>query len=121
MSYEKARGMYKHLGTAAVIAAAFAMAFHSRFALGQTQNSSAVFTPDGKLNFPTGFRNWVFLGGPLTPNGLNGGHANFPEFHNVYVEARNLDVYKKTGNFPEGTLIVKELTLVLKATFPDGS
>jgi hypothetical protein len=121
MSYEKARGMYKYFGTAATIAAAFTIAFHGRFALGQTQNSSAVFTLDGKLNLPTGFRNWVFVGGPVTPNGLNDGHANFPEFHNVYVEARNLDVYKKTGKFPEGTLIVKELTLVLKATFPDGS
>jgi Cytochrome P460 len=37
------------------------------------------------------------------------------------VEARNLEAYKKTGKFPEGTLIVKELTLVLNPTFPDGS
>jgi hypothetical protein len=46
-----------------------------------------------------GFRNRFFVGGPLTPNRLNDGHANFPEFHNVSVEARNLDVYKKTGKF----------------------
>src|SRR5437763_15985537 len=75
--------------------------------------SSAVFLPDGKLKLPTGFRNWVFIGGPLTPNGLNGGQANFPEFHNVYVEARNLEAYNKAGKFPEGTLVVKELTVVL--------
>ena len=87
--------------------------------MAQGQTSSAVFLPDGKLKLPTGFRNWVFIGGPLTPNGLNGGQANFPEFHNVYVEARNLEAYKKTGKFPEGTLIVKELTLVLNPTFPD--
>jgi hypothetical protein len=37
------------------------------------------------------------------------------------VEARNLKAYKETGKFPEGTLIVKELTLVLNSTFPDGS
>lgn len=37
------------------------------------------------------------------------------------MEARNLEAYKKTGKFPEGTLIVKELTLVLNPTFPDGS
>jgi hypothetical protein len=89
--------------------------------LAQGQTSSAVFLPDGKLKLPTVFRNWVFIGGPLTPNGLNGAKANFSEFHNVYVEALNLDFYKKTGNFPEGTLIVKELTLVLNPTFPDGS
>ena len=37
------------------------------------------------------------------------------------MEAHNLEAYKKTGEFPEGSLIVKELTLVLKPTFPDGS
>jgi hypothetical protein len=116
------RSVYPGMALAAIgIAAALAIGFSDRPALAQSQQSSAVFLPDGKLKLPTGFRNWVFVGGPLTPNGLNGGKASFPEFHNVYVEARNLDAYKKTGSFPEGTLIVKELTLVLKPTFPDGS
>jgi hypothetical protein len=61
------------------------------------------------------------VGAPLTPNGLNNGHANFPEFHNVYIQAQNVDAYLKTGSFPEGTVIVKELTRVLDPTFPDGS
>ena len=87
----------------------------------QTQRSTAVFDSDGKLQLPTGFRKWVFVGAPLTPNGLNNGKAGFPEYHNVYVEAKNVDVYLKTGSFPEGTVIVKELTRVLSPTFPDGS
>src|SRR5262249_40868778 len=37
----------------------------------QTQGSTAVFLPDGKVKLPTGFRKWVFVGAPLTPNGLN--------------------------------------------------
>jgi hypothetical protein len=124
MICERVRGTYKYGGLAlavAGIAAVLMIGFRDNSALAQPQDSSAVFLPDGKLKLPIGFRNWVFVGGPLTPNGLNGGKANFPEFHNVYVEARTLDAYKKTGNFPEGTLIVKELTLVLKPTFPDGS
>jgi hypothetical protein len=110
-------------GMLAVSAAAFCFAiwFQAAPVRAQEPTSSAVFLPDGRLKLPTGFRNWIFIGGPLTPNGLNGGEANFPEFHNVYVEARNLEVYKKTGKFPEGTLIVKELTRVLDPTFPDGS
>ena len=87
----------------------------------QTQRSTAVFDSDGKLQLPTGFRRWVFVGAPLTPNGLNNGKAGFPEYHNVYVEARNVDAYLKTGSFPEGTVIVKELTRVLSPMFPDGS
>jgi Cytochrome P460 len=124
MGRARLRERYVYLGMALAaigLAAALVIGFPDRPALAQLQQSSVVFLSDGELKLPTGFRNWVFVGGPLTPNGLNGGKANFPEFHNVYVEARNLDAYKKTGNFPEGTLIVKELTLVLKPTFPDGS
>lgn len=85
------------------------------------QNSAAVFEPDGKLKLPVGYRRWVFVGAPLTPNGLNNGKAGFPEYHNVYIEEKNVNAYLKTGSFPEGTVIVKELTRVLDPTFPDGS
>jgi hypothetical protein len=87
----------------------------------QTEPSSVVFNADGTVQVPTGFRKWVFVGAPLTPNGLNDGKAGFPEYHNVYVEQKNVDAYLKTGEFPEGTVIVKELTRVLNPTFPDGS
>ncbi|MBY0508114.1 MAG: cytochrome P460 family protein [Bryobacteraceae bacterium] len=79
------------------------------------------YTADGKLKLPTGYRKWVFIGAPLTPNGLNGGKAGFPEFHNVYVEDKNLTAYQKNGEFPEGTVIVKELVLLRKGAYPDGS
>ena len=82
-------------------------------AAAQTPQSTAVFDPDGKLKLPNGFRRWVFVGAPLTPNGLNNGKANFPEYHHVYIEKKNVDAYLKTGSFPEGTVIIKELTRVL--------
>ena len=89
----------------------------------ETQQSAAVFASDGKLNLPkpATFRRWVLVGAPLTPDGLNNNKAGFPEYHNVYIEEKNVDAYLKTGSFPEGTVIVKELTRVLKPTFPDGS
>jgi hypothetical protein len=95
--------------------------FHTTPVVAQAQRSAAVFNSDGKMQLPTGYRRWVFVGAPLTPNGLNNGMANFPEYHNVYVEAQNVDAYLKTGSFPEGTVFVKELTRVLDPTFPDGS
>ena len=58
---------------------------------------------------------------PLTPNGLNQGKAQFPEFHSVYIEPENLRFYQKHGNFPEGTVIVKELALTQPGKYPDGS
>src|SRR5215510_2756692 len=87
----------------------------------EVQESAAVFDSDGKLKLPTGFRSWVFVGAPLTPNGLNNGKAGFPEYHHVYVEKKNVDAYLATGSFPEGTMFVKELTRVLSPTFSDGS
>jgi hypothetical protein len=102
-------------------------------AIAQTQQSSVVFNADGTVQLPTGFRKWVFVGAPLTPEGLNNGKyncdaagmnctkSNFPEYHHVYIEQKNVDAYLKTGDFPEGTVIVKELTRVLDPTFPDSS
>jgi hypothetical protein len=107
-------------GRIALIGASIAL-FQTQPAIAQAKGSAAVFTPDGKLKVPIGFRRWVFVGAPLTPNGLNGGKAGFPEFHNVYIQAQNVDAFMKTGRFPEGTVIVKELTRVLNPTFPDGS
>lgn len=80
-----------------------------------------VFTKDGSLVLPSGFREWVFLGGPITPNALNDGKAQFPEFHNVYVEPENFRYYQQHGSFPEGTVLVKELVLTQAGQHPDGS
>jgi len=70
------------------------------------------FTADGKLKQPVGYRQWVFVGSPLTPNDLNGGESNFPEFHAVYIDPESFAQYQKTGKFRDGTVIVKELSSV---------
>ena len=79
------------------------------------------YTDSGDLKLPTNWRQWIFVGEPLTPNALNDGRANFPEYHNVYIEPGSYAIYKKTGVFPEGTIFVKELQLTLPAENPDGS
>ena len=104
----------------ALIGASLAL-YRTKPVAAQTERSAAVFTSDGKLQLPKGYRRWVFVGAPLTPNALNNGQANFPEYHHVYVQTQNVDAYLKTGSFPEGTVMVKELTRVLNPTFPDGS
>lgn len=80
------------------------------------------YAANGDLLLPKNFEKWVFVGSPFTPNALNGGKANFPEFHNVYIEPVSYAIYKKTGVFPEGTIFFKELQLTLPpAVYPDGS
>lgn len=81
------------------------------------------FNENGDLIQPKGFRLWTFIGTPLTPNGLNDGAAGFPEYHNVYVQPKAFDHYRATGEWPEGTMMVKELQLVKTDgdNFEDGS
>jgi hypothetical protein len=79
------------------------------------------WTADGELKLPEGFHTWVFLGAPLTPNALNNGNAAFPEYHNVYVQPEAYQAYRKTGKFPEGTILLKELQLTFAGSNPDGS
>src|SRR5215475_9458536 len=72
------------------------------------------FTADGEL-IPFSaevYREWIFVGTPITPNDLNNGEAAFPEFHNVYINPSAWREWKKSGTFPEGTVMVKELTSV---------
>lgn len=44
----------------------------------QNKESSVVFNPDGTVNQPDPhvYRRWVFVGAPLTPEGLNNGKFN---------------------------------------------
>lgn len=77
-----------------------------------TSVAVARYTNDGQLIRPEGWRRWVYVGTPLTPNDLNNGKAPFPEFHSVYIEPRAYEIYQRTGEFPEGTMLVKELISV---------
>ena len=80
------------------------------------------YTKDGDLVLPKNWRSWVYVGSPLTPDGLNDNKEGFPEYHNVYIEPGSYEIYKKTGEFPDGTIMFKELQRVLKPQqFPDGS
>ena len=78
------------------------------------------YTASGELVLPKDYRNWIYVGSPLTPNALNDGHAGFPEYHNVYIEPGSYAIYKKTGVFPEQTMFYKELQLTLKPARKSG-
>ena len=63
----------------------------------------------GNLNRPTGYRTWVYVGTPVTPNDMNGGKAAFPEMHNVYIDPKSYAHWKEHGEWRDGTILVKEL------------
>lgn len=73
---------------------------------------TAVFDANGQLVRPTGYREWIYIGAPLTPNDMNNGKAAFPEFHNVYMDPTSWKHWKRSGEFRDGTVIIKELVSV---------
>ena len=67
---------------------------------------------NGVLERPTGYREWIYVGTPVTPNDMNNGKAAFPEHHNVYIDPKSWKYWKKHGEFKDGTILVKELVSV---------
>lgn len=89
----------------------------------QTQRGSvtAAYNKDGELIRPNDHREWIFVGAPVTPNDMNDGKAAFPEFHNVYIDPLSFSAYKRSGEFPEGTVILKELVSVGSKSMDSGA
>ena len=76
---------------------------------------------NGQLERPAGFREWVYVGAPVTPNDMNDGKAPFPEFHNVYIDPESWKHWKDSAEFREGTILVKELVSVGSKAAPSGN
>lgn len=81
----------------------------------------AVFNEDGTVRRPDNWRSWVFIGANVTPNALNDGQSLFPEFHNTYIEPSAYEHYRRTGEFADGTQLIKELVLTQTADEENGS
>jgi len=109
------------VSSALVMTAAFSQSSSNDSSTQTRKRYLPEYTESGELILPKNFNEWIFVGSPLTPNGLNDGKANFPEFHNVYIEPGSYEIYKKTGEFPEGTIFFKELQLTIPGENPDGS
>ena len=96
----------KTWGITAFLACMFAMSLTGPV---EGAQGAAKYTAKGELMMPQNYRQWIFVGAPVTPNDMNNGKAAFPEFHHVYIDPASFATYKKTGKFPNGTVIVKEL------------
>lgn len=88
--------------------------------------SNSVFAEEffsfknGELERPSGYREWIYVGAPITPDDMNNGKANFPEFHSVYIDPKSWDYWKKNGKFRDGTILIKEMNKVGSKSAPSG-
>ena len=116
---------YLAISTSLALVILIAAVFDGASLAQDTAIPKAEFNADGSVKIPKNWRSWIYIGTPLTPNALNNGEAPFPEFHNVYIEPKAYAQFAKTGKFPNGTQIAKELVLIRQKPkdemYPDGS
>ena len=76
----------------------------SSFSLIADEKFSSHVDDKGNISFPQEFRtSMVHLGSWFVPKGGASG------FHDVYTEKESAEAYRKTGKFPDGATLVKEL------------
>jgi len=79
------------------------------------EHFSPYVDEQGNISFPKGFRTtMVHLGSWFVPEGGASG------FHDVYTEKASVEAYRKTGKFPDGATIVKELRAADSGSYTTG-
>ncbi|MCX2789532.1 cytochrome P460 family protein [Vibrio sp. Sgm 5] len=66
------------------------------------------FDSEGYLLRPENYREWIFAGTATTPKSVYK-EVLFPDFQNVYIDPKSYQYWKTEGEFPDGTILVKEL------------
>ena len=74
------------------------------------QDVEPRFTENNLLLRPQGYREWIFIGATLgmsyEPSAEKRQH---PKFHNLYINPSSYREYRKTGRFPDRTIIAMEV------------
>jgi hypothetical protein len=78
------------------------------------------YTDSGELKLPENFDTWVFVGSNLGIEYRDGSAPAAPEkntestlkganFHNVYIDPEAFEHFKKTGEFPDKTMLILDV------------
>lgn len=86
----------------------FPLGLGSQPVLGQSPGAFSPYVDDdGRISIPPDFREWAYLGTWSIAGDDEGGGA--AEFHVVYTQPKTIEAYRRTGEFPDGAVLVKEL------------
>jgi hypothetical protein len=69
--------------------------------------AAPAYDDTGALLRPRGYRRWIFVGASLGLSYSEGGGGD--QFHHVYLRPESYDAFRRTGRFPEKTMLVLEL------------
>ena len=90
-------------------------------AIARSEPQSAMAASDALLQVPDADyrRNWAFLGSfSVLADDPEGGAK---EFHVVYTKREDLDAYRKSGRFPDGAVLVKDVFATKTEAFTTGT
>src|SRR5262245_8185327 len=63
-----------------------------------------------KLVLPEGYRSWIFAGASIGLSYSENARTDGPgRFHHIYLQPEAYDEYRRTGRFPEKTMLVMEV------------
>ncbi len=82
--------------------------FGSQGVLGQSPGAFSPYVDaGGTISMPPDFREWAYLGTwSIAGDDEEGGAA---DLHVVYTQPETIEAYRRTGEFPDGAVLVKEL------------
>ncbi len=84
----------------------------------EPERFSPYVDADGAIRRPKEYRDkWTHLGTYMVLNESEAGHG----LHEVYTERSNIEAYKKTGDWPDGATIVKEVRHTAGAKMTTGN
>ncbi len=72
------------------------------------QSQTPSYTPDGKLMFPTGYREWVYLTSGVNMSYSPTAGMDHSMFDNVFVNPDAYHSFLETGTWPDKTMLVLE-------------
>jgi len=67
-----------------------------------------TYTADGQLHYPAGYDEWVFLGAGLDMSYSAEATPDHSMFNSVFVNPGAYKVFKTSGHWPDGTVMVLE-------------
>ena len=94
------------------IAAALTVGLATVSAAAPKPQPALRYTADGKMEFPTDYRTWVYLS-----TGMDMSYVDVPGvgdrhlFDSVFVDRKAYDSYLKTGTWPDKTVMVLEVRM----------
>jgi cytochrome P460 len=97
------------IAMAAGLAAAVSL-IHAEGSQGEQPTTKPRYGENKQLLFPEGYRSWVFVGASIGLSYSEGTGNDGPgAFHHVYLQPEAYAYFKRTGQFPEKTMLVMEV------------